>query len=61
MSEFLPSITEDEKDLEVDERRNKERDEEIEADKPPHYEDWSVLAGVLSVFGADALDWESVL
>ena len=39
MSEFLPSITEDEKDLEVDERRNKERDEEIEADKPPHYED----------------------
>lgn len=35
MSEFLPSITEDEKDLEIDERRDKE----IEADKPPHYED----------------------
>lgn len=35
MSEFLPSITEDEKDLEIDEGR----DREIEGDKPPHYED----------------------
>jgi hypothetical protein len=34
MSEFLPSVTSDEIELEKDESR----DEEIKGDKPPHHE-----------------------
>jgi hypothetical protein len=34
MSEILPSITEDEIEREVDDKR----DDEIKGDRPPHYE-----------------------